>query len=834
VCTWTASRSDGRRIGSVLKLGMMSLPAAILKLGRLKMTVFSAVTYAAGASLALSLSSSGYDQFSPWNFAWGYVFVLLCQLMAHFTGEYYDLRSDRLNVHASPLTGGSRVLLAGDVSPSIALVMGTFCLVGSFGVLWTGWFTCQDSEQAKGLIYLGLAMILVANQYSSPPFALNHRGLGEAGAALVMNVLLPWFAALLQCPSFFPNPTPLAPLIVPPFFLKFALLLALNLEDRRPDWLGSKRTLAVKLGEEASARLFALAVGLGYASVAVLYAARLSRLCTCLSILASAPWGLGIARDFCLHRPYKLDRLVLRCLKHAPMAVLGIFASCLAEEVLALGAASLTSPSLFLRCLPLVPFLLGFLPKRHRTPVEQKGVERGGSRSSSSSSSSSHPGQRAAPQSSVLIVGGGVGGLALAAALARLDIPFELYERRDCSADPGADLALWPSAIKILKLLSPPLHSSSRDGDWVSAMYPVREVFMSNKSADGQEEVLKHLDMTRVCRGSGEQFSLIGRAPLIHLLTSAVPADRRRIATVVGIRETPQCAVLEMQDGSRVTGRLAVGADGIRSKCRVHVAGTKEAGRVRVASEVCYRGLLDFRSGGAEALRQAYEQEEKKRPSSMTISYGDKTRSSWGFLDSGKETGYWFVKQIVSSSDDGPSRPANHTSWPEPLRSFQEHTKSVYVHSIQDRSPLAKWSSPRATLIGDACHAVTPNNGQGACMAIEDALVLAVLLKKYWSEEDGHVEAFYRYQRAREAHTTAIYHESYKQMKLGQLTSPLGCWMRSTILKLLPAHVLEGKLRAGNMFDIEPWAAEFQLLQAEAAAAAAAADGVLSGKKKTS
>jgi 2-polyprenyl-6-methoxyphenol hydroxylase-like FAD-dependent oxidoreductase len=44
----------------------------------------------------------------------------------------------------------------------------------------------------------------------------------------------------------------------------------------------------------------------------------------------------------------------------------------------------------------------------------------------------------------------------------------------------------------------------------------------------------------------------------------------------------------------------------------------------------------------------------------------------------------------------------------------------------------------------DACHAVTPNNGQGACMAIEDAFVLAVLLRQYWHQPDGHVEAFYQ------------------------------------------------------------------------------------------
>jgi hypothetical protein len=60
----------------------------------------------------------------------------------------------------------------------------------------------------------------------------------------VMNVLLPWFAALLQGGSAYTSVltalTKLAPLIVPAVILKFELLLVLNMEDRRPDWSGNK------------------------------------------------------------------------------------------------------------------------------------------------------------------------------------------------------------------------------------------------------------------------------------------------------------------------------------------------------------------------------------------------------------------------------------------------------------------------------------------------------------------------------------------------------------------------------------------------------------------
>lgn len=71
--------------------------SALFRLGRLNMTVFSAVTYAAGATLGLEAAREagvavGFD---PATFVLGYLFTLSCQLGAHFLGEYYDYESDR-------------------------------------------------------------------------------------------------------------------------------------------------------------------------------------------------------------------------------------------------------------------------------------------------------------------------------------------------------------------------------------------------------------------------------------------------------------------------------------------------------------------------------------------------------------------------------------------------------------------------------------------------------------------------------------------------------------------------------------------------------------------
>lgn len=57
------------------------------------------------------MNAGSEPPFSATNFIGGYLFVLSCQLMAHFLGEYYDYPSDLLNVNSSVFTGGSKVLL---------------------------------------------------------------------------------------------------------------------------------------------------------------------------------------------------------------------------------------------------------------------------------------------------------------------------------------------------------------------------------------------------------------------------------------------------------------------------------------------------------------------------------------------------------------------------------------------------------------------------------------------------------------------------------------------------------------------------------------------------
>lgn len=75
----------------------------------------------------------------------------------------------------------------------------------------------------------------------------------------------------------------------------------------------------------------------------------------------------------------------------------------------------------------------------------------------------------------------------------------------------------------------------------------------------------------------------------------------------------------------------------------------------------------------------------------------------------------------------------------------------------------------------------------------------------------------FHFKRARLAHTRGVQRESLKQMKLGQLTSRAGIWVRELVIGIIPPSVLQKKLRAANVFEIEPWLQRFRVLKAKRA-----------------
>jgi 2-polyprenyl-6-methoxyphenol hydroxylase-like FAD-dependent oxidoreductase len=70
--------------------------------------------------------------------------------------------------------------------------------------------------------------------------------------------------------------------------------------------------------------------------------------------------------------------------------------------------------------------------------------------------------------------------------------------------------------------------------------------------------------------------------------------------------------------------------------------------------------------------------------------------------------------------------------WAQPIPALVAATEETAIlrNDMYDRPPARRWSGGRVALVGDAAHPMTPNAGQGACQALEDAVALADSIRR--------------------------------------------------------------------------------------------------------
>lgn len=233
---------------------------AFVRLGRPKFLLGGFALYGLGAALAAA-AGAGFD---GRRFGAGQLCVTAAQLGTHYANDYFDLAADRANRTPTRWSGGSRVLTDGLLPPSVAVIAAT----ALFGV-------------AAGLaIALGLAlpgapfafpiaatMIALAWGYSGPPTRLAGRGLGELATAATVTGLVPVFGFYLQAGAIGPR---LFAAIALPVALQFAMLLAIEFPDAAGDAAAGKRTLVVRMGPAAAARLYATVTIAGFGALPLL------------------------------------------------------------------------------------------------------------------------------------------------------------------------------------------------------------------------------------------------------------------------------------------------------------------------------------------------------------------------------------------------------------------------------------------------------------------------------------------------------------------------------------------------------------------------------------
>lgn len=248
--------------------------------------------------------------------------------------------------------------------------------------------------------------------------------------------------------------------------------------------------------------------------------------------------------------------------------------------------------------------------------------------------------------------------------------------------------------------------------------------------------------------------------------------DIRLGTRIAGVAATSDTVRLQLSDGTAQEAAILVAADGLRSGVRAMVFPEYPAPR--------FTGLI-----GTGGITKA---DVPDTGGVMRMTFG--TGSFFGYLKAAGHPVYWFNSYPEDAADidaqPDPVRLANHVralhaNDPAPVAEILAHvTELDRFYPIHDMPALPGWHRWRAVLIGDAAHAVAPHAGQGASMAIEDALVLAACLMA----EQGHEAAFCRYETLRRARVARVARLAARNGSRKGATGRLGLLMRDLILPL--------------------------------------------------
>ncbi len=312
-----------------------------------------------------------------------------------------------------------------------------------------------------------------------------------------------------------------------------------------------------------------------------------------------------------------------------------------------------------------------------------------------------------------LISGGGIGGLVAAYALAQKGFPVRLFEQSSEFREVGAGIQLGPNIFRVLEKIGlkdailadahvPPAQEmrDALTGKLITRV-PLDEAF--SKRFGGQPYAVTHRadihgTFLKACQGSN----------LITLETS------RRVD---GFTQDANGVTVTLENGEKVAGRALIGCDGMWSKVREKVVGD---GKPRVSGHIAYRAVLKREEVPEDLWRPDvvlwagprthfvhYPLRRAELYNLVAVFHSDRYEEGWD-AEGSKEVLWQHFKGEV----------------PQVLR-LLERIETWRMWVLCDREPVKNWTDGRVTLLGDAAHPMLQYLAQGACMATEDAVILA-------------------------------------------------------------------------------------------------------------
>ncbi len=379
----------------------------------------------------------------------------------------------------------------------------------------------------------------------------------------------------------------------------------------------------------------------------------------------------------------------------------------------------------------------------------------------------------------ILVLGGGIGGLSAALALRTAGFHPEVFEQSVELREVGAGVGLWSNAMGSLDQLG--VGAEVRRGS-----LPLRVAAGANPQ--GRTLTSIKLDDLGPDFAAAACFVVLRPALLAALARRIPPETVHTDCRAVQIEATDDRVRLRFEGGRIEEGDLLVGADGLHSIVRTHVAGQ---GEIRYSGQTCFRGVAKMRPPEPGVIREVQ---------------GRGHRGSVCPVD--EETVYWWTAHNAPKESLHPQGSRKelllkrYGGWPFGLADAIAATpeQEILQNDLVDRVPTSIYTRGRVVLSGDAAHPTTPNLGQGANMAIDDSIALARSLR----DEASVSAALDRYQRERVPRTRLVVQRSWSFGRMCTWDSAFGVWLREAAVALTPERVMRDMLRWQILESVGP------------------------------
>ncbi len=329
----------------------------------------------------------------------------------------------------------------------------------------------------------------------------------------------------------------------------------------------------------------------------------------------------------------------------------------------------------------------------------------------------------------ILIAGGGIGGLATAIGLANRGFRSVVLEKSPVLGEIGAGIQLGPNAFHAFDALG--VGETARK----MAVYIDSLRFMDAMTAEEVARIpLDDAFRTRF----GNPYAVVHRGDLFGVFLRACQenslVELRTSSEVVDYEQDAASVTAIVADGTRVTGRMLIGADGLWSNIRRRVAGD---GKPRVSGHTTFRSVVPTE-----------HMPEELRWNAATLWAGPKCHLVHYPLSDWK-TFNLVVTYHNHAAEPVAGLPVSHQ---EVMKGFSHiHPKAQKIIEtgidwklwvLCDRDPVTTWQDGRVVLLGDAAHPMLQYFAQGACMAMEDAVCISTEIEAASGEVERAIPAY--------------------------------------------------------------------------------------------